>query len=105
MALRKDVWEDHPWPNVGEDWHAENAVDGRYTNRSAAGGQCVITENFHTTATWGVDLGKVVSISHINIYYRTDNSPSTFFSILGLKPRALKLGKFVTKQEICDFLF
>ena len=92
MALRKDVWEDHPWPDTWT-WRAANAVDGRYTDRSAAGGQCVITENDHTSATWRVDLGGVVSISHIDIYYRTDNLPSTDFSTLGLRPRPLELGK------------
>ena len=74
MSLRKNVWEDHPWPDTST-WRAGNAVDGQYTNRSAAGGQCVITENYHKAATWGVDLGDVVSISHIDIYYRTDNYP------------------------------
>nr|XP_022310747.1 receptor-type tyrosine-protein phosphatase epsilon-like isoform X2 [Crassostrea virginica] len=74
LALRKNVWEDHPWPNTFT-WRARNAVDGRYTDRSAAGAQCVITENFHNESTWGVDLGDVVSISHIDIYYRTDNMP------------------------------
>ena len=87
------MWEDHPWPNIWENWRAVNAVDGRYTDRSAAGGQCVITENDHTSATWRVDLGGVVSISHIDIYYRTDNLPSTDFSTLGLRPRPLELGK------------
>ncbi|XP_078327527.1 receptor-type tyrosine-protein phosphatase epsilon-like [Crassostrea virginica] len=79
LALRKDVWEDHPWPDTST-WRAGNAVDGRYTDRSANGGQCVITENYHKSATWRVDLGSVVSISHIDIYYRTDNfpKPSTY---------------------------
>ena len=73
LALRKPFWEDQEWkdPNIG--WRGGNAVDGRKTNRSAGGGQCVISENFARTATWGVDLRGVVSISHINIYYRTGN--------------------------------
>ena len=79
MALGKPVWEDRPWENI-ENWRGGNAVDGRYTNRSAAGGQCVISENGVRTATWRVDLGGVVSISHIYIYYRTDNLPSMICS-------------------------
>lgn len=75
MALHKNVSETNPWRGR-ENWRGENAVDGRYTNRSAAGGQCVISENNKETAEWRVDLGRVVSISHINIYYRTDNKPS-----------------------------
>lgn len=75
VALQRPVWEDSPWMGR-EDWRATKAVDGRYNDRSAAGGQCVISENERKTATWRVDLGDVVSISHINIYYRTDNFPS-----------------------------
>ncbi|XP_065934065.1 angiopoietin-1 receptor-like [Magallana gigas] len=74
IALHKNVFETNPWRGR-ENWRGENAVDGRYTNRSAAGGQCVISENNKETAEWGVDLGSVVSISHIDIYYRTDNKP------------------------------
>lgn len=75
MALHKYVFENNPWRGR-ENWRGENAVDGRYTNSSAAGGQCVISENNKETAEWGVDLGSVVSISHIDIYYRTDNQQS-----------------------------
>ena len=74
MALGKPVWEDRPWKGK-ENWRADKAVDGLYDDRSAAGGQCVINEPFAKTATWRVDLGGVVSISHIDIYYRTDNYP------------------------------
>ena len=66
------MWEDRPWEGA-EDWRGNKAVDGRYTDRSAHGGQCVVSENNERTATWRVDLGGVVSISHIDIYYRTDN--------------------------------
>ena len=78
LALRKPVWEDQEWkdPNIG--WRGGNAVDGLYTNRSAAGGQCVISENEARTATWRVDLGGVVRISHIDIYYRTGNIGSSY---------------------------
>ncbi|XP_022312237.2 uncharacterized protein LOC111117411 [Crassostrea virginica] len=81
IALGKPVWETHPWPGA-ENWRANKAVDGRYDDRSAAGGQCVISFNYAQTATWRVDLGGVVSISHIDIYYRTDNmtSPSSYTS-------------------------
>ena len=82
MALGKPVWEDQPWKGA-KDWRGDKAVDGLYNNRSALGGQCVISENYARTATWRVDLGGVVSISHMDIYYRTDN-----------KPRMLYINKF-----------
>lgn len=81
LALQRPVWEDNPWEGT-EDWRATKAVDGRYNDRSAAGGQCVISENFRKTATWRLDLGDVVSISHIYIYYRTDNYPSAKYVYL-----------------------
>lgn len=63
-----------PWANKDGDFGSENAVDGMYTDRSVHGGQCTISDDGKYTATWEEDLGKVVSISHINIYYKTDNS-------------------------------
>lgn len=62
------------WPEPNVDFGSENAVDGLYTDRGQ-GGQCTISENKQTTAEWRVDLGSVVSISHIVIRYRTDNIP------------------------------
>ena len=77
LALRKPFWEDQEWKDPKIGWRGGNAVDGRYNNRSAMGGQCVISENERLTATWRVDLGDVVSISHIDIYYRTGNKGSS----------------------------
>lgn len=81
MALQKPVFGDQPWKGP-TGWGAVNAVDGRYTDRSADGGQCVISDNYRYRATWWVDLGGVVSISHINIYYRTENKPSMIYEAL-----------------------
>ena len=78
VALGKPVWEDQEW--MGRyDWKGDKAVDGRYDNRSAMGGQCVISENGRRKATLRVDLGGIVNISHINLYYRTDNLPRLYF--------------------------
>nr|XP_034316532.1 uncharacterized protein LOC105326226 [Crassostrea gigas] len=74
LALGKPTWEQHPWPETDVDFGSENAVDGLYTDRGQ-GGQCTISENKQSTAEWRVDLGSVVSISHIDIHYRTDNIP------------------------------
>lgn len=51
-------------------------TDGTPTAVQLVAMQCVISENNKETAEWGVDLGSVVSISHIDIYYRTDNQQS-----------------------------
>lgn len=43
-----------------------------YTDRGT-GGQCTINNDGQYTAEQRVDLGNVLSISYINIYYRTKN--------------------------------
>lgn len=60
------------------DYGSDNAVDGMYRNRSDAGGQCTISDDGKYTAEWRVDLGSVVNIKHINIYYRTDHMECMF---------------------------
>lgn len=75
IALGKPTWQEHPWPD-DRFYHGNNAVDGLYSDRSIEGSQCTTSANNKSTATWRVDLGSVVSISHIDIYYRTDNKPS-----------------------------
>lgn len=73
LALRKPTWEKHPWPELERDYGSDNAVDGMFRNRSDAGGQCTISDDGKYEAEWRVDLGSVVNIKHINIYYRTDH--------------------------------
>lgn len=75
LALNKGVWEDNPWKGY-ENWKGQKAVDGKKYDRTAAGGQCTISDNEQKKVTWRVDLGGVVSISHIDIYYRTENLQS-----------------------------
>uniref|UniRef100_K1PMD3 Uncharacterized protein n=1 Tax=Magallana gigas TaxID=29159 RepID=K1PMD3_MAGGI len=58
--------------NSTKDVGSEKAVDGLFTDRGS-GGQCTLSDGGHYTAEWRVDLGSVVSISRINIYYMTDN--------------------------------
>lgn len=78
LALHQPTWEEYPWPDKGRDFGSENAVDGLYDDRGM-GGQCTISEDGKYNATWRVDLEGVVSISYINIYYRTDNMRIYFF--------------------------
>lgn len=80
IALGKPTWQEHPWsdPNY---YSGDNAVDGSYTDRSLGGHQCTMSADDQHTAEWRVDLGNVFSISHINIYYITDNQPSMIKSL------------------------
>lgn len=74
LAYRRPVYELHPWPTTDKDYGSQNAVDGLYTDRSAAGGQCSISaDNNYTEALLRIDLGAVFSINHIRIYFRTEN--------------------------------
>lgn len=72
LALNKPTWQKHPWQDSTRDFGSENAVDGLYSDRGI-GGQCTFNDDGYYTAEWRVDLGRVVSISYINIYYRTEN--------------------------------
>ncbi|XP_061171007.1 multiple epidermal growth factor-like domains protein 10 [Saccostrea echinata] len=76
LALLKPAYQEYEWPSRPIDWGAAKAVDGQYSDRGAAGNQCTISADKKQTATWRVDLGSIVSISHIEIHYRTDNIPS-----------------------------
>lgn len=76
LALGRPTWEQFPWIKPKQNWGSKNAVDGSYNERGASGNQCTISDNYRKTAEWRVDLGDIVSISHIDIYYRTDNFQS-----------------------------
>ncbi|XP_061190942.1 multiple epidermal growth factor-like domains protein 11 [Saccostrea echinata] len=76
LALRRPTWMENIFPGKIVEWGASKAVDGRYTDRGGKGNQCTISDDGKQTATWRVDLGSIVSISHIKIYHRTDNKPS-----------------------------
>ena len=77
IALHKPAYQEHPYgvkfPIVKELIQASNAVDGQKYNRSIWGGQCVISDNLQSNATWWVNLTSILSIHHITIYYRTGN--------------------------------
>lgn len=81
LALGKDTWQQNPWPKQSADFGSENAVDGKYTDCSQSGGQCTINDDGKYHATWRVDLGSMVSISQINIFYRTGISQGISFTL------------------------
>jgi hypothetical protein len=79
IALNKPAWQRNQYIPDNDRFNASNAVDGLKSNLSGWGGQCVISANKEQTATWRVDLGDILSIHHITIYYRTDNNPWGLF--------------------------
>ncbi|XP_061190948.1 dendrite extension defective protein 1-like [Saccostrea echinata] len=74
LALGRPAYQQYNWSPILAG--AAKAVDGQYLDRSHRGNECTISDDNKETALWRVDLGSVVSISHIDIYYRTDNEPS-----------------------------
>ncbi|XP_065923424.1 uncharacterized protein [Magallana gigas] len=79
IALHKLAKQKHPFLHkdfsylIFHDFSASNAVDGLKTDCSAYGGQCTLSAVNKRVALWYVDLGSILSIHHITIYYRTDN--------------------------------
>lgn len=73
--MQKSAWQLHPYENIYYRvfLNASNAVDGLKTNLSFFGGQCTQSANQQYEAIWRVDLGAVLGINHITLYYKTDN--------------------------------
>lgn len=76
VGLNKSTWEQYSYNYPDKPWGAERAVDGLYSDLSAMGGQCVISANGKSTAEWRVDLGRIHTIHHIVIHYRTEHIDS-----------------------------
>lgn len=77
IALHKSAWQLYPYENRFREVlvHASNAVDGLKTNLSYYGNQCTQSANNKHEAMWRVDLGAILGIDSITIYYRTENMP------------------------------
>lgn len=102
MALGKPTWQQHPFRIDSFSFNSENAVDGLYSDRLPFANQCTISENSLYTAEWGVDLGSVASISHINIFYRTDNLPSMNIHMIFKKRRVKFLNLTIFFYQIYE---
>lgn len=63
----------NPYKKGNDTFDASNAVDGLKSNLHWSGGQCAISALEEETATWWVHLGRIHSIHHITLYYRTEN--------------------------------
>nr|XP_034321877.1 uncharacterized protein LOC105318691 isoform X3 [Crassostrea gigas] len=77
IALHKSAWQLYPYGNRFREVlvHASIAVDGLKTDLSYHGNQCTQSANNKHEAMWRVDLGAILGIDSITIYYRTENMP------------------------------
>ena len=76
IALQKPTYQKNQYLRLADSLtRASNAVDGLKTNLSVLGAQCVISENDQPSALLWVNLTSILSIHHINIYFRTENNP------------------------------
>nr|XP_022306229.1 uncharacterized protein LOC111112759 [Crassostrea virginica] len=73
IALNKVAWQAHPYGET--NFAADRAVDGRTSDLSLWGGECVVSNHGHDSSEWRVDLGNVLGIHHVNILYVTNNDP------------------------------
>ena len=82
--MNKPAYQQYPYADdIGGEHlvQAVNAVDGLRSNLSVWAGQCVISDNEKQNATWWVNLGSILSIHHITIYYRTGNVPWGMYTL------------------------
>lgn len=75
IALQKRAWQLYPYENIDlRDYlSAYKAVDGLKTDLSVNGHQCTGSANKKYEAILRVDLGAILGIHSITVYYRTDN--------------------------------
>ncbi|XP_065942508.1 uncharacterized protein [Magallana gigas] len=72
VAFNKPAYQQNHVHKNYSTGDASNAVDGRKSDLTRSGGQCVISTT-RETATWWVNLTSIHSIHHITVYYMTNN--------------------------------
>ncbi|XP_062599579.1 uncharacterized protein LOC134261136 [Saccostrea cucullata] len=71
LALLKPTWQSSSHNDTISGSH--KAVDGLKTYLTYHGGQCGVSADKRTTATWWVNLTDIQRIHNIMIHYRTDH--------------------------------
>lgn len=74
VALNKPAYQQHPFSENDDVGDASNAVDGKRSDLTRNGGQCVVSANRETATCW-VNLTTTHNIQNISIYFMTDNKP------------------------------
>ena len=67
------AWQAHTYGD--SKYAADRAVDGRTSDLSLWGGECVVSNSTFDSSEWRVDLGNVLGMHHVNILYVTNNDP------------------------------
>ena len=70
LAIHKPAFQLNPELDRNGS-QANAAVDGLYDDTSIWGEQCVVSKNGNQVALWWVNLTRISSIHHIQIYYVT----------------------------------
>ena len=70
LALNKKAWQHSSCCQARSA--ANNAVDGN-TNQNYLNNSCAISTDGDRNPEWNVDLGSILSIHHVKIYFRTDD--------------------------------
>lgn len=74
IALNKSAWQLYSYEGIiGDIRSASKAIDGLKTDMSISGQQCTLSAYSKYEAMLRVDLGAILGIHSITIYYRTDN--------------------------------
>lgn len=83
VALNKAAYQLYPYDEEDDTYDASNAVDGLISDLDVNQGQCVASATGQRIAIWRVDLGSIHYISHIFLYFMTENIPwGTLFCIV-----------------------
>lgn len=74
--MHKSAWQLHSYANqkLRVFFKASNAVDELKTDLSFSGGQYTQSANHQYETMWRVDLGAILGINHITLFYKTDNA-------------------------------
>jgi hypothetical protein len=104
IALYKSAWQYRQFIPGNNKSHASNAVDGLKSDLGYNGGQCAVSRDKQQTATWRVDLGDILSIRHITIYYRTDNVPWGLLLAIVFKDYTCSVATIVIVPNIYIYL-